>query len=450
MTTPWKLVYQRFNPIRKLEGETLSYFVARDSASLEATANELRLADGHCQILFVGQRGSGKSSELRRLAQMVGDDFFTILVDVDELTDLFNVNHVEVLYLLGASVYGAAVASGHKLDEALLKDLVGSIETLVREQTKKEDYSIDVNALLKAITTAGAAALGGAAAGPVGAAGAAVLATAASIFKDVKFNLGVSDKVVRKLEVKPRITAIVQALNKIVQAVREASGRELLVIVDGLDRVETEQGRLIFAESQVLVQPACHLVYVIPSNLYYSPYLALAKQTFQKVYPLPNVKLHEQDTAEPHGPGYDFMREVIDRRLADLGTDRDALFAPDALDHLIAMSGGLMREFVRIVQSSVVKTFTDKDEIVSIETARNVVDALRRDYIAGLNHALVDELIELMTTGLLSGSEDGDKLLQNLYILCQSNADLWYEVHPILVSYIREEMAKREKSTSDG
>ncbi len=64
-------VYQLFDPAKKLEGPTLRYFVERDRESLEEIVQELSAAKNKFQALFVGQRGSGKSSELRRLASMV-------------------------------------------------------------------------------------------------------------------------------------------------------------------------------------------------------------------------------------------------------------------------------------------------------------------------------------------------------------------------------------------
>lgn len=287
----WKSIYSLFDPMQRLQGETLKYFVSRDPNQLESIATELSFSTENHHLLFVGQRGSGKSSELRCLADMVDEQFLTVVIDVDELTDLFNVNHVEILYLLGVSIYAAAKVRKYEPDKGLLKNLVESIQTLVREQTDQKDFTIDLPALLEAIATSAAAAAGGA----VG----ILVTSAVRIFKGIKFSLGVSDKVVRKLEVKPQIADIVKALNGIIYEVEKKSGRQLLVIVDGLDRVEFEQARSVFAESQVLSQPGCHLIYVIPSHLYYSPHLNLAKQIFHKVYLLPNIKLHPKDEDIP-------------------------------------------------------------------------------------------------------------------------------------------------------
>lgn len=438
----WQRVYLLFDPMRRLQGETLKYFVSRNPEQLQRIATELDFADDNHQSLFVGQRGSGKSSELRKLAEIVDDKFLTVVIDVDELTDLFNVNHVEVLYLMGVSIYGAAAVRKYDLNEDLLRDLIESIQTLVREQTEQKNFTIDLPTLLKAIATGTATAAGGA----VG----IFVTTAVKIFEGIKFSLGVSDKVVRKLEIKPQIAGIVKSLNNIIQEVQSKSGKRLLVIVDGLDRVEFEQARSVFAESEVLSQPHCHLIYVIPSHLYYSPHLSLAKQIFQNVNLLPNIKLHPKgNEAMRYEPGYKMMEEVVDERLKGTGVTRQDLFSEDALNLLIKMSGGLMREFIRLVRSTVLNAVTGKADRGELDSAEASVSAMQRDYMAGITDPLVDELISLTETGLPSGTPEGDMLLQNLYILCQSNKELWYEVHPILSPFIQNERNKRKGKRRD-
>lgn len=432
----WKKVYSLFDPMKKLEGETLKFFVARDRSQLDRIATEFRFATSPLHTLLVGQRGTGKSSELRYLGQHLQSDFLTVIIDVDELTDLFNVNHVEVLYLIGTSIFAAARLAGHALSDSLLNELYLSIQSLVRTNTEDKKFELPVKEILASIAAEVAAVATGGLAG-------AIIVSAAKIFKDVKFNLGVSDQVVRKMEVKPQISEISRCLNRLVAKAEELADRPLFVVVDGLDRVDFEQGRQIFAESQVLDQPACHLVYVIPAHLYYSPYLNQAKQIFTKVYPLPNVKLHARD-GSLWTPGYDIMRQVVDQRLASIGLKRDEVFAPDALDLLIEMSGGLMREFIRLAQNAELNAVQKKAARIERVHAQDAADALRRDYMAGVTPGLLDELFHVQEKGMPSGSEAGNLALQNHYILTQANRDIWYEVHPVIASAVNAEWVARK------
>jgi len=434
--TEWKRVYGLFDPLKKLEGDSLRFFVARDRKQLDTIATEFRIALTPLHALMVGQRGTGKSSELRYLGRQLEADFLTVIIDVDELTDLFNVNHVEVLYVIGTSVFAAATVAGSALPESLLRDLYVSIQTLVRTNTEDKKFELPVKDVLTSIAAGVAAAATG---GLLG----AIIVSASQIFKDVKFNLGVSDQVVRKMEVKPQISEISRCINRIVEETEKASGRSLFVVVDGLDRVDAAQGRQIFAESQVLDQPACHLVYVIPAHLYYSPYLNQAKQIFGKVYPLANVKLHTKEGA-PWPAGWAIMRAVVDQRLAAVPLKRDDVFDRASLDLLIEMSGGLMREFVRLVQNASLNALVAKAPRVAVVHAREAVDALQRDYMAGVTPALLDELFHVMEKGLPSGSETGNLALQNHYVLTQTNQEIWYEVHPVIASTVNAKWVERK------
>jgi hypothetical protein len=431
MAPPWKQIYNLFDPMQKLDAKTLTRFVPRDGDQIETIATDLRFADGPHHALVVGQRGTGKSSELRVLAHQLLSEFFVIVVDVDEQSDIFNVNHVEVLYLLGTAIFAAARVRGLTVPDSLLEALTGSIQTLVRTRTDSKDYAVPVKEIFAAIATAAAAATDPSL-------GAAVLHSAATIFKDLKFNLGISDNAVSRLEVKPQIANISAALNQIVDAVRRASDRPLLVIVDGLDRVEFTQGRQIFAESQLLDAPACHMLYVIPAHLYYSPHLSAARQVFGQVYPLPNVKLRGRN-GEPSPRGYELMRQVIDRRLQEVGCRRDDVFTPEALDLLIENSGGMMREFMRLTQNAVRDTVIHQHLRVERDDAEGVVDALRRDLAAGITVPLMAELVGVLQQGKPSGTELSNLALQNQYVLCQANKDIWYEVHPVLASLVNAE-----------
>lgn len=432
MPLPWRALYNLFDPIKKLDGDQLRLFVARDPRQLEKAQNDFRLSDSPLHALLVGQRGTGKSSELRYLAEQLKDDFLTVVIDVDELTDLFNVNHVEVLYLIGASVFASARLKGLSLPDALLEDLGRSIQTLINTHTEAKDFAVPVKEILAAIGTAVATAAAGSLA-------AGVFVTAASIFKELKFNLGVSDSAVRKIEVKPRITEISRAIERIVEATERAAGRKLLLIVDGLDRVDFDQARQIFAESGVLNEPTCHIVYVIPAHLYYSPYLNQAKQIFSTVYPLPNVKLHARSGAE-HAPGYALLREVVRKRLAEpkVHLAVDEVFAPEALKMLIENSGGMLREFIRLLQNAVREAILSNGR-VELQHAKAAVDALRREYIAGVTPPLLAELVHVLEKNMPSGSPQSAVALQNQYILSQTNGDIWYEVHPVIASYVNAE-----------
>jgi hypothetical protein len=430
----WAKFYNLFNPMEKLEGERLSLFVERLGSKTKHTVATLRFSEDYEKVLLVGQRGSGKSTELRYLSSELGDDFFRVIIDIEEMTDIFTVNHVEILYIIGVSVFAAAKAQGFNPDEKRLLNLGQGLETLVREQTEDKSFKLDLPNIMETLTKAAAAVVPGSA-----------MISVAPIFKGMKLGLGVDKKEVRRIEIKPQITKIGESLNELIADVVAVTRRKLFVVVDGLDRVEYSQARAIFAESKILTMPNCKMIYVVPAQLYHSPKMSLTRQHFHKEVMLPNIKLHAQNSKDPFEPGYEVMRKITQERLEEAELDYTTLFEPGVLDRLIKNSGGLLREFIRLVREAGLNASIDNAAAISETHAHDAIAEIRRHYMAGLSEESVRELEFLERSGLPSGNEVSNNLLQNLYILTQSNDDLWYEIHPVLADYIHARMHTPEK-----
>ncbi len=179
-----------------------------------------------------------------------------------------------------------------------------------------------------------------------------------------------------------------------------------------------------------LIEPACHILYTAPILLYYSPDLASARQVFF-TYEFPNVRLFHRGNRERRDEeGYEFSREVVRTRVRKLGLDSDEIVEPAALDQRVAMSGGVVRELVLLVQEAAAERLVAGQDRIDQTVARKVVHWLRRQYSAGLSSPYLEERKRVHGTGRPTGTEICDKLLQNLYVLSYANDDLWYAVHP--------------------
>ncbi|MBI5054274.1 MAG: hypothetical protein HZB52_13560, partial [Chloroflexi bacterium] len=74
-------VVRVFNPVQPLSGTELTeYYVDRQSEALAQMETRLRVArkDEPIKLLFTGQRGCGKSTELAKLAHNLRRHFFIV------------------------------------------------------------------------------------------------------------------------------------------------------------------------------------------------------------------------------------------------------------------------------------------------------------------------------------------------------------------------------------
>ena len=434
----WTPIYNAFNPWEALHPEQMAaWYVARPHSPLEALAAELSPDRGTQRVLLLGHRSSGKSTEMVKLATELARrfDYLVVRIDLEQNLDPGKVNPIEVLFLLGAAVYKIALQElERKPAKALFDRLVENLETLVREHTESRTFAVDKKSLLDNLICFGA----GLVAGPA-AAGAMKAVTS---LVPIKFASGTNIQVARKLEVQPQVREILATLNAIIADVQDKGQRPVFLIVDGLDRVPNmEMARYVFAENvEWLDSPICNVLYTAPIMLYYSPIFGHVRSNFD-ARPFPNVKVHWPHQLDRPGAldedGYGVMRAVVHRRLRQpLGLDPEQVIAPQALDHLIEMSGGVMRDLVRLVREATVKAELAGRRQIDMEIANQTVLSMRRDYKASLNVVYRQELAQVLETHEVTGSEKCDELLLGNYVLSYVNDGIWFDVHSVIMSLL--------------
>jgi hypothetical protein len=431
----WTPVYNAFNPWEPLHpGQMADWYVARPHSPLQALVAELSPDRGTQRVLLLGHRSSGKSTEMVKLGTELARRFnyLVVRIDLDQNLDPGKINPIEVLFLLGAAVYKVARQELEQgPDEALLDRLVGNLETLVREHTESKTFEVDKKGLLDNLVCFGA----GLVAGPV----AAGVMKAVTNLIPVKFASGTDIQLARKLEVQPQVREILATLNAIIADAEQRGQRPVFLIVDGLDRVPNmEMARYVFAENEEWLDgPVCNVLYTAPIMLYYSPVFGHVRSNFD-ARPFPNVKVHWphqlDDPGTPEEAGYQVMRAVVHRRLRQpLGLEPDEVIVPRALDHLIDMSGGVMRDLIRLVREATVKAELAGQRRIDLEVADQTVLSMRRDYKASLNVVYRQELAEVLRSHEVTGSEKCDELLLGNYVLSYVNDGIWFDVHSVIL-----------------
>ncbi len=427
----WTPVFNAFNPFQPIPREKLeAWFVERPKGPLEAILRYFGPGRGPERIIFAGHRSSGKSSELTRLTMRLAEpDYGYFVVNLDlsrNVNNINQVNQIEVLFLIGVAAYKLAQDAGLSPDKSRFEALVKSLETIARTHTENDMYSIDTASLLRGLVCFGA----GIAAGPVG---AAIAAGVTEVFRDYIFVSGTDTNVVRKVEVEPQIREMLKHVNAILEDVAVKANKPLMLLVDGLELVQDEDvADWLFVRNRFLADVAGRVLYTVPVFMYYQPQFAPVRQAFQTM-PFPNVLLHHRD--QPHlkdEGGYTAMRQVVNRRLESLGHRPEAIIAPGALDILIAASGGLMRDLIRLMRDAGVQAEIAGQRRIEPETARSAVDALRSEYEAQLKPPHQRVLDEVRKTKRLTEDAECDVLLKGNFILSYLNDRIWYDVHSIL------------------
>jgi len=448
----WRPMINAFNPIGTVRPEDVARFfvdrhaddptrslVKRFTLNLQNSLGQPQPYKG----LLTGHVGSGKSSELIRLGQELGRDFLVVWFDAEMSLTAEKANHFDVLLGMGLAVHAAAESVGLRLPSRLSRNFVDSFARFVRKYEERQGFSLRLDQLLQQVfalvLTTGAGAV----------AGAPAAAGVQGVLKATRLELNVRDELVRILELPANRVQILGALNVIIEAVQAQAHKPLLIITDGLDKVPPSRARLLFAESNLLTEPACALVYAAPIEFYHHLIAGHVTNLFHEYKMLPNPPVYKRPSSGEHwqmdrGPNADglrVMQRVVARRLRIIEVKQmDDVITPEALKALALASGGVMRELVRSVREAA--TFAQLLDATRIDEvlARRVTQQQRQEIAARLTMNHREAIRRVLQQGALHGGQHEateDELLRSLYLLSyEDDQSFWFDAHPNLLSLL--------------
>ena len=440
MMDQWALIHNAFNPYEPIGPDKLgAWYVERPKSPLKALLAELRPEKDPTRFVLVGHPASGKSTELVKLGYELKErfDHLVVRVDLEQNLDIQKVNPIETLFLIGAAVYKVGheeLPDGKKPNREHLESLKAGLENIVTTYTENDKFTVNLEQVLTHLVCAGA---GFVYAGPLGAAAGLVAApkVAKMLSKMVRFSSGTDEKIVRKREIEPALQEMVRFVNAIVVDVQQRSGKDLVLLVDGLDKPkELDIVALNFEERPFLSELACRAVYTAPMWVAYHPSFGGVRSRFP-IRPFPNIKLYDRKNPNKRDEdGYTIMQTVVHNRLRSLELEPEIVLPEGILNKLIRGSGGVMRDLIRLVRDAATQAeIAGKDHIdeqEAIEALRTMYRELDRritpDY-----QTMLDEIHDKHER---LNNDQCDQLLHASIVLSYINDEVWWDAHAILWS----------------
>lgn len=390
------------DPLRSPEALAVYYAPVKDT-DFEHLYVALLNSDGlqPTQWLVTGHRGNGKSTEFHRLMIRLQEHYFSVYADAEEELDLYDIEPVDVLLLVGARVYAEARKAKINIPDKVIQKLFERVrlftgapepDTLEGESTVEGKLNL-------------------------------VLA---------EFTVQLSKVFGQRKELRESLLSnyseLLQQFNELIQHVADAiQPRSLLVIVDSLDRLSREKALKIFHDSGVLRAIGCNVIYTPPVSIFYSDEFAQIREGFGgKTIQMPNIKTHTQ-TGEPHQEGQAILRQMVHNRIDE------SLIAQDALKRLVEVSGGLPRQLFTLAQHACLNAQIGQANQIELS---HVAQAEIRSRILLGNLLTEEDYTELCAIyqgqKRSKNSLQRDKLLHKLAIFQYINAHDWFDVNPLL------------------
>lgn len=197
------------------------------------------------KIIFTGHRGSGKSTLLGQFCRQIKDKYFVVFFSIADLIEMSDVNHVNILFAIAVKLMEEAeerqVKIGNRTKQAFYQ--------WFNKHTKTESSEIESRIELEASGEAGA--------------NAWFVKFFTKLKAILKANSVIREEI--KTEFARRITDLVNRVNDIAIAIQAASGKQVLVVIDDLDKLDLEIVDRVYRQNiNALFQPQFRIIYTIP------------------------------------------------------------------------------------------------------------------------------------------------------------------------------------------
>lgn len=350
---------------KPLEGNDLrDFFVetaeARDSlGNLRTRLKELFAKPASIRhVLVYGHRGCGKSTELNRFVEELGaDKWLTVHFSIRDLLPDFGIHAEDLLLAMAVGIFEAAEKEELRVSDEYLDQVEKYFSSVTNSESSTRNSSLE--------TSAGAGA-------KEGSPWATLLGLHLSIKGALKFGTRSDQSTV--MNVRHRPAELVSALDGLIQAVRTAlqeDGRDLLIIVEDLDKMGLADAHRVFVENaSLLARPTANLIYTIPLFTFHSSDADAIRAAFDESIAFPMMEVVKLD--QSIAPGYEVIKQIVRKRVSNL------ILEDDAMDLLIRGTGGVLRNLFEAL--SLVSTFRNiQDRPIQRADIRAALDRLARE-----------------------------------------------------------------------
>jgi len=223
---------------------------------------------------------------------------------------------------------------------------------------------------------------------------------------------------------------------------------QLVVIFDSVEQfqgthsnardVQASLETLFAGHADKLAIPGVHIVYTVP------PWLKIRfpgiSQVYTGAYLLPCIKIRDRDGAVcPEGLA------KLEQIIAERGDWTTLLGGKDALDRLILNSGGYLRDLFRLLQAALRRArdrpmpLAKEDLDFVIERTRDAYLPIAHDDARWLSRVARSHEAELSEANDLP---DLSRYFDTHLLLCYRNGVEWYDIHPLIADKVRELAAR--------
>ncbi|MGB0561926.1 MAG: ATP-binding protein [Spirulinaceae cyanobacterium] len=367
-------------------------------------------------LLFTGHRGCGKSTELRRIERQWQQEFRVVYLEVNEETDINDVEYTDLYLIVIKQVEFALRQMGLKFDAQLL----ASFENWFKEVIKEDERTVE-----SSVSVAGEATLG------------AEAPFIAKLLVKLLAQIRGSDK--RKRLIRETLQKDVSRLKSDVNLLLADAFRKVkvqypkgfLVIFDNLDRVPPNVGEDLFFNYAVQLQDLnCTIIYTVPISVLCSP--KNLDNTFGSPHIVPMINIYQLDRTQchlEHNPaGLDAVASIIEKRV-----EVEAVFADrEQLLALAKASGGHVRQLMQLMRSACLTASAEGHAKIQAEDVVYAINQKRFNFERSIPNEHYPILAQVCLDKNITKDATGQLMLFNTSVLEYNGDNRWNYPNPLV------------------
>lgn len=405
-----KEAYNNFyvEPLKE-EQEFADFYVERPGiiSPMLDLKDRIELASHKERYLFLGFRGSGKSTELHRLEDALDKNRFLVAkYSIRDDLNLSDFDFRDFFVSMALNVYDIAMVEGIPLNPEIEKDF--------------QDFTKRITSITEAeITRLSSAGL------------------SLSRIAILKLSREAKTREFLREELDKKISDLIRKLNWLIIDIEEKSGKELVIIVDDLDKLARGQQSedFFYKNYQLLIEPSCFVVYTFPIPLAFHPQYENVRHAFNGDVILLQMPVWKRN-GERHEEGRKFYTDVISRRI------EPDLLEKDVLEYAIESTGKLS-ELMEVMKESSLNAFRMGQKSISKDNVAAALEKLRMTFDRTLTMAHKKKLLEI--NKCKEAREEGpDSVLTRELLFSLTAVEYedeegrWCEINPMLLPLVEK------------
>jgi energy-coupling factor transporter ATP-binding protein EcfA2 len=413
--------------LEPLDGERIEqYYVdlsaVRKTLAVDriSTILDLQEADNFSTILFTGHRGSGKSTELKRIQKIWKESYHVIYLEVNEETDINDANYTDLYLIVIKQVEFALRKLGLKFDQRLLS----SFEAWFKEITEENEESVE-----KSVSVESEASLEG---------GAPFIA---KLMVKLLAQIKGSDK--QKTTIRQTLEKDISRLKADINLLlRDAyvklqkkypDYKGLLIIFDNLDRISPKVADHLFFEYAAQLQELhCTIIYTVPISVLCSPKNPLSLfDGNPHIVPMVNIYQFDRNVRDLNYNqiGLDTIASSIEKRV-----NVDAVFDSRAeLLELAKASGGNVRQLMQMMRSACLTARTKNHPKILAEDVIYAIKEQQFSFERLIPNDHYPLLAQVYLNKDVSKDDIGQLMLFNTSVLEYNGDNRWNYPNPVVM-----------------